>query len=858
MKDISLKAYVPYFVAIVIFIVISTGYFMPEIFQNKALYQHDVVTGNSIGREAANFTAETGERTFWINGLFGGMPTYQIAPGGPSSRILGYIQRILSLYVLPSPANIVFILLFGAFLLFIALRINPWLAILGSVAYAFSSYFFIIIEAGHIWKVYTLAYIPPTFAGIIWTYRGKYWSGAIVTAVYMALQLVSNHPQMTYYFGLVVLIYLIGRLIYSYKNKQILRFIKASLMTVVATGIAFALNFTNLYHTMDYSKYSIRGGSELTDNMQDKTDGGLDRSYVTGWSYGIGETFTLLIPNAKGGASGYLAADEKIAREITSKVQNNTRISNQAKNGVAQQIFYANTYWADQPSTSGPVYAGAFMVFLFVLGLFIVRGWFKYVLLISTIMSIMLSWGSNCMWLTNFFLDYFPYYNKLRAVASILVIAELCIPMLAILALKKIIETPSVLKQTIHIKRLKRDISVFHIGLASTAGLILLFIISPSTFFSFFTQQETQSFAEAAKNPQVSVIISQMKDIIESVRISIFRADAWRSLIIICAGATLVLLYSRKKLNLKLFLAALIALTLVDLGAVNKRYLSAEDFKPRKLQKTDLVSKTPVDEEILTDPDLNYRVCNLAVSTFNDGTTSYYHKSIGGYHGAKMRRYQDIIERYLGRINFENVESLLGTKYFDVPNMLNTKYIIMPGQKLLRNPNALGNAWFVDEIKWVANADEEIAALADSNPAKTAVIDKRFETDELRKIEYKVEEQVPDSINNSSIKLLEYKPNKLIYESNADTRKLAVFSEIYYPNGWHAYIDGQEAEIIRANYILRALLIPEGKHTVEFSFNPKSYTVTENIAWTGYVLLLGFVVLSIMAGVRKINRKTEQ
>ncbi|MDR1582956.1 MAG: YfhO family protein [Prevotellaceae bacterium] len=861
MKNISLKIYIPYFVAIVIFAAISIAYFIPEIFQNKSLYQHDIVTGVSIGQEIGEFYKKTGEKTFWTNALFGGMPTFQIAPGGDSNKLLYYIKAMSYLYM-PAPATFLFIFMLGAFILFIALKINVRIAILGAIAYTFSSYFFIIIEAGHIWKVMTLAYIAPTFAGIIWAYRGKYWLGASIVAICLALQLVSNHPQMTFYFAMMLLIYIIGQFIYSFKNKQLAQFCKASAVLILAAIIAVALNITNLYHTYDYSKYSIRGGSELTDNMGDKTKGGLERSYATGWSYGISETFTLLIPNAKGGSSGALGNDEKIAKKIVSVVQNNPGIDNRIKNNMIQQIYNTNTYWADMPMTSGPVYVGAFIVFLFVFGLFVVKGWFKWVLLISTIMSITLSWGSNFMWLTNLFLDYFPYYNKLRAVSSMLVIAELCIPVLAVLALKEIVENPQVLKKKICIPGIKKNISAFYISLASTGGLVLLFIIAPAVFFSFFSQQELQMFGEVVtKNPQISGFISQMKEILESVRISIFRSDAWRSLIIIGLGVTFILLYSKKKLKFKPFIAAVIILTLVDMWAVNKRYLSAEDFKPKKTQLTDIIQKTSVDEEILKDTDLDYRVYNLTVSPFNDGSTSFYHKSVGGYHGAKLRRYQDIIERYIGRITSENVANLMGTKHFDVLNMLNTKYIIARGQnnapQLLRNHNALGNAWFVDEIKWANNADEEIEALAYINPTKTAVIDVCFETEELKNFEYKVNKQLADSAaiaNNSSIELIAYQPNRLTYESNTDTEKLAVFSEIYYPKGWHVSIDGQKVNMVCANYILRAMLIPAGKHTVEFYFNPTSYRITENIAWAGYFFLFSFVVLSIVLALKQ-NKK---
>jgi hypothetical protein len=860
MKNISFRAFVPYIVSIAIFVAISIIYFTPEIFQNKTLYQQDIVTGRNIGRELTKFAEETGERSLWINSLFGGMPVYQISPGGPSNRLLGQIRSWTVPYI-PSPASILFILLTGAFILFLTLRVNVWMSVLGAIAYTFSSYFFIIIEAGHIWKVDTLAYIPPTFAGIILAYRGRYWLGALITAIYLAFQILSNHPQMTFYFAMMLLVYIVGQFIDSYRNRQLIRFAKATAVLILAAGIAASLNITNLYHTYDYSKYSIRGGSELTDNSGDNTDGGLERSYVTSWSYGIGETFTLMIPNAKGGASGALGNDRKLAKKIDVIVKNNSAIDGRIKSEVVKQVYNSNAYWADQSFTSGPVYAGAFIIFLFVLGLFIVRGWFKWVLLISTIMSITLSWGSNFMGLTNLFLDYFPYYNKLRAVSSMLVIAELCIPILAVLAVKELVDNPSVLRKTFRVSQY--NVSVFYLSFALTGGLILLFVFAPTMFFDFLSKQELAMFSEAAaNNPQIAGFVANITDVLEEVRISIFREDAWRSLFVISAGVALILLFNRKKINSKLFVAAIIVLTLVDMWSVNKRYLSSENFKPVKAQTAGM-DKTPIDEEILKDTTLNYRVYNLTVSPFNDGTTSYYHKSIGGYHGAKLRRYQDIIEHYLARITPANAEQLIGTRHFDVLNMLNTKYLIVYGQnnapQLLRNPHALGNAWFVDKIQWVNNADEEIAALASVNPATTAIIDRRFETERLTTFEHNVPVSTDSiSTNPSSIKLMDYRPNRLIYETQSDVERLAVFAEIYYPKGWQVTIDGEATDIFRANYILRAMLIPAGRHTIEFRFDPESYHITENIAWSGYILLFVFAVLSIILAIRQNKKHTEQ
>ena len=823
----------PYLGALAIFIAISMAYYMPEIFENKTLYQNDAVIGGNNGSEINAHYLKTGEKTLWTNALFGGMPTYQIAPSSPSRIILGHIQNILQLY-LPYPASILFLMLVGAFVLFLAFKIRFWLAVLGAVAYTFSSYFFIIVEAGHIWKFMALAYIPPTFAGIIWLYRGKYLRGAITVALCLALQLVSNHPQMTYYFGLTVLIFIGKELYVAVRNKHLLAFFKASAMLILAGSIALALNITSLYHTSDYTQYSIRGGSELSGNEDDKSKGGLDRSYITGWSYGLGETFSLMIPNVKGGGSNYLGNDRKIVEKVSAEIRNNGRISEQNKNEVAQYILSQNTYWADQPSTSGPVYVGAFIVFLFILGLFVVRDGVKWVLLAATVMSILLSWGHNFMWLTNIFIDHLPYYNKLRAVSSILVIAELCIPILAVLALNEIVKNPSVIKEK------KRGL---YISLGCTAGLTFLFILLPSTFFSFFSQAEDEYFARAAADKSGAIYLA-MQDIIENVRISIFRADAWRSIFVIGAGFIMMMLFVNRKITANVFMIAVVALVLVEMWNVDKRYLSGKDFKPRQKSFAAVTPKTPADIEILKDTDPNYRVLNVSGSTFNDGKTSAYHKSIGGYHGAKMRRYQDLIERYLYAVNGENAQILLGTDKFKVLDMLNTKYIILSPQQFLPNPNAMGNAWFVDEIRWVNSADEEIAALADFDPRRTAIIDKRFENDELKNLSF-----APDSV--STIKLLEYNANKLVYESNTLSEKLAVLSEIYYPKGWHAYIDGKEIPIWRANYVLRTILVPEGKHTIELRFAPSSYSMTERFAWLAYILLFGLMLCPIILALFK-------
>lgn len=818
MNNQLLKSLLPYLAAIGLFIVISLAYFTPDIFQGKVLYQNDVTSGMAAGSEAAAFQKKTGEKTLWTNNLFSGMPTYQISPKYSSSFLIRELQSLSGLY-LPNPANIVFMMLLGAFLLFLALGTGVRVAILGAIAYTFSSYFFILIHAGHIWKFLVLAYIPPTFAGIIWAYRGKYLLGGLVAALFASLQLLSNHPQMTYYFGLLVLIYLIAEFVHCYKNKQLPHFLKASAILVLAGGIALAINSTNLYHSYQYAKYTMRGPSELTDGAERKTSGGIDRDYATQWSYGIGETFTLLIPDTKGGSTGPLAADKKALQSAEP----------QYRPSIEQQ----NRYWGDQPFTEGPVYVGAFIMFLFVLGLFIVPGRMKWVLLAGTILSIFLSWGHNMMWFTNLFLDYFPMYNKFRTVSSILVIAELTIPILAILALVEILKKPSLLQEQ------KKN---FYISIGATAGLTLIFLIIPSVF-NFVSKPEAAEFAEYLNNPRQAASASAIIHNLEAVRIAIFRADALRSLFILAIGIALLVVFSRSKENTKWksigLVTALTVLVLFDMTLVNKRYLNNKAFQAKR-NITNLFPETAVDKEILKDTDLYYRVFNLTVDPFQDPSTSVRHKSIGGYSAVKLRRYQDLIDKHLSKMNAS------------VINMLNTKYLIIPGANKQPypqlNPDALGNAWFVDKVQWVASPDEEIAALNGFDPATTAVADKRFETT----LPANLTSTVADS--SATIRLLTYAPNYLTYESESAYDKLAVFSDIYYPHGWHAYIDGKEVKHLRVNYVLRALSVPAGKHTIAFKFDPKSYHVTESLAYTASGILVLMFLSVVLIEIRNRRR----
>ena len=805
MKNI-LKSAVPYITAIVVFIVISVGYFSPTIFEKKSLHQTDMRKGAGMWQDLAEHSEETGEKSLWASRMFSGMPAYQISPNYETSPVLRQMRSAFEGW-LPKPANYLFAYMLGFFLLLMALRVNPWLAIIGAIAYAFSSYFLIIIEAGHIWKVYALELIPPTIAGIIWTYRGKYIAGGIVTALFFALQLFSNHIQMTYYSFLFVGILVACRFIYDFREKQIMQFVKASAILLLAGAIGFGANATSLILSQKYSEQTIRGKSELTNNAENKTTG-LDKDYATQWSYGIGETFSLLIPNIKGGASGYMQMEHPNAVKKASRDANTQQF-------VGQQ----SGYWGDQPFTSGPVYVGAFIIFLFIFGLFVVKGYLKWALLIGTVFSILLAWGHNFMGLTNLFLDYFPFYNKFRAVSSILIVAEITIPILALLALMKIFENPKIITEK------KKE---FYISLGATAGLALIFIILPRLFFNFMSNAEVESYAEYMKNPTYANLF----DSLESARVAAFRADAWRSIIIILIGAGLLWLYGAKKINKTLLVVGAAILVLFDLASVGKRYLNEKNFVPNSVAKV-AWEETSADKQIAQDTDPNYRVFNLTVSPFNDASTSYYHKSVGGYHAAKLRRYQELIDHYLNKMNM------------DVLNMLNTRYFIVdPAQsgslQVQRNPDAFGNAWFVDNLQIVENADAEIAALENVNLKTTAVVDKRFAN--------QVADFISQQDDEARIEQTDYKINHITYKTNSNAEQLAVFSEIYYNDGltcWEAFIDGQPVSHFRANYVLRALRIPAGEHVVEFKFKPQAYFTLERVS----VICLWIILFGIVGAV---------
>ena len=832
-----MKKFLPDLIAILAFIVISFIYFFPAITEDRILFQHDTVAGAGAGQEAKEYYERTGERTRWTNALFGGMPTYQMSPSYDSTEPLTFVQKVYHLF-LPNYVWLTFIMMLGFYILLSALGIPAWLAGLGGIIWGFSSYFFILIAAGHIWKFITLAYIPPTIAGIVLAYRKKYLLGGIITALFMAMQILSNHVQMTYYF-LFVILFMVGAFFEdAWRKKELPQFFKATGVLIVAGLIGVSINLSNLYHTYEYSKETMRGKSELKYEgaAAKQTSSGLNRDYITQWSYGIGETFSLLVPNVKGGASVPLSRSEKAMEK-----------ANPMYSSLYSQL---TQYFGDQPMTSGPVYVGAFVLMLFILGCFIVKGPMKWALLGATIFSILLSWGKNFMGLTDFFIDYIPMYNKFRAVSSILVIAEFTIPLLAILTLKEILTKPELLKE---------KLKYIYISFGLTGGLALLFAIAPRLFFpTYIPGNEMAALQNALPADQLSPIIANL----EEMRVHLFTSDAWRSFFIVTIGTLLLLAYNAKKLKATWTVAAIALLCLGDMWSVNKRYLYDEQFIP-KSEQTATFRKTQTDELILQDPSLDYRVLNFAGNTFEENNTSYWHKSVGGYHAAKLRRYQEMIDHHIAKemqAAYQEVATAGGqmdsvnAAKFPVLNMLNTKYFIFPagqqGQTVpIENPYTFGNAWFIDKIQYVNNANEEIDAIGQVDLQQTAIVDSKFK-EALKG----VNEGYKDSL--STIRLTSYEPNQLVYETSSPQDGIVVFSEIYYP-GWTATIDGKPADIARADYILRAMNVPAGKHTIEMRFDPQSLHITEGIAYGAMALLLVGVIILIWIYRKKYSENSK-
>ena len=814
MKNIfSNKQFLGILFAIIAFALITLVYFTP-ILEGKRIKQHDIEMYKGMSQEINEFREETGEQSLWTNSMFGGMPAWNIGVQ-QNSNLMTYVQKIIGLGF-PSPIMSVFISMLGFFILLLVLDCKIWISFIGALAYGFTSYLFIVMGAGHNSKAVAMAYMAPVIAGIIMTYKGKYLWGAVLTAISLALEIRAGHIQITYYLFMIVLIMVIAEFVETIKTKKYLDFFKASGILAIVAILAVMTSTTTLYANYEFGKETMRGKPVLTENVENQTRG-LDRDYITQWSYGIGETWSLMIPNVKGGASAYIGNDNPALQNADPRFRST----------IAQN----NAYWGDQPGTSGPVYVGAIVCFLFILGLFVVKGKIKWVLLAATILSILLSWGKNFMGFTDLFLDYFPMYNKFRAVSMTLVIAEVCMPILAFLALAEVMRNPEILKKNMY---------YLYVSFGLTAGLCSLFYIAPNVFFNFLSQGEATQFAQLT-NGKDGAIYQMLVNDIENVRMAIFKKDALRSFFFITIAGMILLLNIKGKLKDNAVFAILAVLVVMDMFPINKRYLNNDNFiDKRRFEKPFVMSE--IDKQILQDNSLDYRVMNLMTSTFNDASTSYFHKSIGGYHGAKLRRYQDIINHYLGG---NNVGS---DGFWNVLNMLNTRYLIYPQNNnkpvAMPNPDAFGNAWLVSDIKWVATPNEEIAAIENTNVKTTAIVN-----DEFRNV---IGDFNPTS-GFGTIQLTSYKPNELIYNFNSSKDELVVFSEIWTSKGWTMWIDGKESPLIRADYILRAAVIPAGNHEIMMRYEPKIWKVGNTIQFVSSLIL----ILGLFAAIVLTFRKSE-
>ena len=805
------KQFLSILFAIIAFAAITLVYFSP-ILEGKRIKQHDIEMYKGMSQEITDFRNETGEQSLWTNSMFGGMPAWNIGVF-QYSNLMNYVNKALNIG-LPHPIGSVFISMLGFFVLMMVLGANVWVSFLAGLAYGFTSYLFIVIGAGHNSKAVAMAYMAPVIAGIIMTYKGKYLWGAVLTAISLALEIRAGHIQITYYLFMIVMIMVIAEFIDAIKTKQYSTFIKASCILLLAGLLAVMTSTTSLYANYEFGKETMRGKPVLVENTGNQTRG-LDRDYVTQWSYGIGETWSLMIPNVKGGATDLIGNDNPALAKAEPRW----------RSMVAQN----NAYWGDQPGTSGPVYVGAIVCFLFVLGLFVVKGKIKWVLLAATILSILLSWGKNFMGFTDFFLDYFPMYNKFRAVSMTLVIAEVCMPILAFLALAEVMKNPDVLKKNMY---------YLYVSFGLTAGLCLLFYIAPNIFFNFFSQGEAAQFAQLSSGRDGAIYQMFMSEL-EKVRVAIFQKDAMRSFLFITAAAALLLFNVKVKQKNNMVLAILAFLLVIDMFPINKRYLNNSNFID-KARFDKPFAMSAIDKQILQDKSLNYRVMDLTKNTFNDASTSYYHKSIGGYHGAKLRRYQDIINCYLSG------NKVGSDSFWNVLNMLNTKYIIHTQNDnragVMRNPNAFGNAWIVSNIDWVSTPNEEIKAIEHTDVRTTAIVN-----DEFKGV---VGDFKPTS-GNGMIRLDSYKPNELTYSFSSSRDELVVFSEIWTSKGWTMWIDGNESPLIRADYILRAAVIPAGNHQIMMRYEPKIWKVGNVIQFVSSLILILGLLAAIFVSCRK-------
>lgn len=785
------------------FVALCFVYFAPA-FQGKVLMQSDVQKAAATQSEIMKYKAIDGKSPLWTNSMFGGMPTYQIwlkYPKNITTHVITFLK-----VTFPNPVDTVLIYLLGTYFLLLVLGLSPWLAAAGAIAFAFSSYNFIFLEAGHSNQAMAIAFFPPILAGVLLTLRGKYWLGAALTAFFIAMEIRSNHIQMTFYLFIALLILVGIEFFHAYKNKTLPQFGKAFGFLTLGVVLAIAVNAGTLWTTYEYGQYSTRGKSNITTDSA-QPNNGLDKDYAYQWSQGVGETITLLIPNAYGGASSpILKEDSQVAKTIQAK-----GADAQQALGFAQQM---PVYWGPKPFTSGPWYFGAFVLFLFIFGLFVVKSRLKWWLLSATLLSILLSFGKNFSVVSDLFFNYFPLYNKFRSVEFNLVIASLCVPILACLA---VFEATKVgVDQKEIIKKLKTSACI-------VLGILIVLIGLPSVLFSFKseTHQDLLNQLNQMAGGDQSFGASVAQALVED-RISLFRADAFRSLLFIAVGIGVLWALINKKVSQPIGFIIIGLIILTDLWSVDKRYLNDEKFVAKAIM-TQQAQPREVDEFILRDKDPNFRVLDLTISTFQSADATYFHKTIGGYHAAKLKRFQELVDKqFTGSLNQ------------DVLDMLNTKYFITPGKdgqnvSMQVNPTASGHAWFVQSIQFADNNDQEMKAISSFDPKKEAIVHQEFKSlIDVKKV---------GVAQNGAIVLTSYHPDLLKYEYTADKDVVAVFSEIWYPKGWKMYVDGEEKPYFRANYILRAAVLPGGNHKVEWRFEPQSYFLGENISLIGSILL---------------------
>ena len=807
---------------IFVFALITAVYFSPAL-EGKCVKQHDNEMYLGMAKEIFDYRESTGESTLWTNSMFGGMPAWNIS-APQRTNLFYYVQQALTLG-LPDSTGAVFVSMLGFFILLLVLECGIGTSLLGAIAFGFTTYLYIIIGAGHNTKAFAMAYMAPVIAGILLSYKGKYLPGALLTAFALALEIRTNHLQITYYLLLLCIILIIAQLISDIKEKQLGRFFKASAGLLVAVVLAILTSSTMLYANYEFGKETTRGKPILASDTENQSKG-LDRDYITQWSYGIGETWNLMIPNAKGGASSYIG--------------NQNPALDKADPRYRQSIAQSNAYWGDQPGTSGPVYIGAIVVFLFVLGALTVKGKMKWALLAATLLSILLSWGKNFMGFTDFFIDYVPGYNKFRAVSMTLVIAEVTMPLLGMLGIAEIIKSPD-----------KKQRKIW-IASGITAGICLLFFMAPRAFFSFLSQAESQQFTSLMAG-QDGALYKDFAEQLENVRIAIFRKDAIRSFVLILLATVPLFLLAKGKLKTAPAIGILCVLVLVDMFPVDKRYMNDSNFEP-KARHNKPFTATAADNYILADHTPYFRVLNLTKDVFNDASTSYFHKSIGGYHGAKLRRYQDLINGYLNQevrqfgTLFKSVDSEasleLAMRQQRVLNLLNTKYIIYnQDSEPIENPCAFGNAWFVDNIRWVETPNEEFDAISTTSLRHTAILHKEFQP-QIGSFE------TGDS-RDGNIVLTEYKPNKLTYNFTSGQTQLVVFSEIWSDMGWKLYLDGQEHPLLRADYVLRCALIPSGDHQIVMKYAPSIWKIGNRIQLVVSLFIMLSVVATLVVTLRK-------